>query len=96
MEHMRYLDIKMPRRLNKLIMSKGRNILSFNYGWKMSEEMQSYFIDRDLPEVFERHGLASSFLVNFWKDFTMLSAILSLAVTFIVFENNYSGLSLTE
>jgi len=88
MEHMRYLDIKMAPRLERLIMSKGRNILSFNFGWDMSEEMQVFFSNhQDIPEIFKKHGLVASFLTNFWKDFTMIALIIFLAVIFVVLEN---------
>lgn len=87
MEHMRYLDVAMPPRLERLIMSQGRNILSFNFGWPMSDRMQSYFIDSSLPETFAKHGLAASFIVNIWKDLTMMGVIIFLAVVFMVIEN---------
>jgi len=68
MQYVRYLDIDMPPRLQRLGISRGRNVLSFSSGITMWGALENDFTRERLNEVYERSGLHSSFLVNFWED----------------------------
>ena len=70
LQHIRYVDMDIPLRLQKLIMSQGKNILSLRYGQVISSETKETFAKRSIPAVFEAQDLHSEFLVNFWHELT--------------------------
>jgi len=86
MQYVKYLDINMPPRLQRLAISKGRNVLSLSSGMQMSQDIQNYFIRQALPFAFLKHNLHSSFLVNFWEDLTNILIALAMACAFFILE----------
>lgn len=86
MQYMKYLKIKVPSKLEQLQMSKRRNILSLRYGMHMQDALQSGFTKMPLPDIYERHGLHSSFLVNFWQEIISLAIIALAAILFTILE----------
>jgi len=86
MQHVRYLDIKMPPRLQRLALSKGRNVLNLKIGWTMPAMEQVDFISSSLPAVFQRHDFPSSFLVNYFQYLTTMLIVIIAAVIFTILE----------
>jgi len=86
MQWIRYLDIKMPPRLQKFALSQGRSILSLKIGWTMSETDQENYVKSSLPAVFQRHGFPSSFLVNYWQYFTTMFIVILAGIAFTILE----------
>ena len=76
----------MPPRLQRLAISKGRNILSLSSGIEMSSKTQNLFIKQALPFAYLKHNLHSSFLVNFWEDLMNLLVAFAMAFAFLIFE----------
>ena len=86
MQYVKYLDIHMPPRLQRLGISKGRNVMSVSSGITMGEEMKKDFFKQSLSFNYEKNRLHSSFLVNFWEDLTTLMIAFALACLFFVGE----------
>ena len=86
MQYVRYLDIQMPPRLQRLGLSKGRNVLSFSAGIHMSDSMKQDFMKQALPVTYLKNNLHSSFLVNFWEDLCNIFIGFGIACVFFVFE----------
>jgi len=86
MQYVRYLDIKMPPRLERMGKSRGRNVLSFSSGIKMWNELQQEFALKALNEVYSRINLHSNFLVNYWENLSTILIGIFLAIIFTVFE----------
>ena len=80
--YIRYLNIPMSLRLQKLTLNKGRSILSLKYGKRMSDDIRAKFGKSTIPTVFENQDLHSNFLVNIWEDFTsfVILAIITLTL----------------
>jgi len=93
MQYVRYIDIPLSPRMQKLAMSKNRNLIFYIFGWPMSEEMEVTFQNQSLPETFQKHGFSSHFLVNFWEDFTTVFIVISVAILFTILENIFKILS---
>jgi len=87
MRYICFINMPLSPRLERLVQAKARNIFSLNVGWSMSDEMLSSFIEKQLPSVFEKNGLASNFVVNFWKDLTWLLTIFILGIIVGMLEN---------
>jgi len=87
MQYIRYIDIPMSPRLQKLTMSKNRNLIFSWFGWSMSNEMQISFRNYSLPFTFQKHGFSSNFLVSFWEDFTTIAVVVFIAILFTILEN---------
>ena len=86
MQYMRYLNIKMPPRLERLGLSRGKMVLSFPIDFYMSDQLKNKFVDSKLPSVFEKNGLHSSFLVNYWDHLMTICFVLLSAIIFAVLE----------
>jgi len=84
MQYVKYLDIQMPPRLQRLTISKGRDLLSINSGISMPEALIEKFTNNKatVPYVYLKNNLHSSFLVNFWDDLMTILIALGLAVIF--------------
>ena len=78
LQYIRYLNMDLPTRLERLTSYRPRNIMSLDFMPGMSMVMQAPFKKQQLPIVFEKHRLHSRFLVNFWN--TMSSMIIIIAV----------------
>ena len=70
-QHIRYIDIKLPPRLENLRYGHGRYPLSLQYGLPMPSTLEAKFINYPLPTIFS--AFHSSFLVNFWQSLTLIS-----------------------
>jgi len=86
MQYVRYLEIDMPPRLERLGISRGRNILSVRSGIKMWDSLKGDFIKHSLPQVFAKHNLHSSFLVNYFEDIMTLLVLFLFAFLFMALE----------
>ena len=86
MQYVKYLDINMPPRLQRLGISKGRNVLSFSSGIKMSSALQEQFPKEALQYVYLKNDLHSSFLVNYWEDLMNIIIVIGLACLFLILE----------
>ena len=86
MQYVRYLDIKMPPRLERLGKSRGRNVLSVSSGIKMWNDLQKDFALQALEEVYSKNNLHSSFLVNYWENLATIIIGIFLAMAFLVLE----------
>ena len=76
MHYIRYLDIEMPSRLEGLVQSQPRNILTLQYGATMPSEMTDEFGEYSLIPVFQKPGTHSSFFVNYFQTFTSIAIAL--------------------
>ena len=85
MQYMRYLDINMLHRLDSFATSQGRNLISMKSGIRASAAMMSTFAPKALPSMFASHGLHSSFLINYFENFTsiLLGVFFGLLFTFL-------------
>ena len=82
MQYVRYLDIDKSATLQQFSASQARSPLCMKFGIHMSENLQSNFELRSLPSAFDDHGLHSSFLINYWDNFT--SILISLAIAMLL------------
>ena len=73
-QHVRYLEVNQPPRLEALSQSHSRPIITLKFLPDMPESLKSKFTLRSLPTVFSRLGLHSSFLVNYWASLMTLAA----------------------
>jgi len=71
LQYLCYLDIDYPSSLSVLSISHGRTFLSPIISFDMPDDLQDKFSLREIPTVFSRRGLHSSFLVNFWAEFML-------------------------
>jgi len=94
MQYVRYLDINMPPRLQRLGISKGRNVLSVSSGMQMGIEFQGHFIQQFLPVIYLKHELHSSFLVNYWEDLVNLIIAVGLALMFLILEKIFRAVDM--
>jgi len=90
--HVRYLDMPFPPRLQNLVSSKGRNIMSLGFGQKMPYSLETTFMKRPLPKVFEQRGLHSSFIVNFWSQIMSWLIVVTALFILIIFEKAFAFL----
>jgi len=67
-EHVRYLEVDQPTRLEALSVSRSRSFLTLKFLPDMSDSMVSKFVYMTLPTVFSRLGIHSSFVVNYWPS----------------------------
>jgi len=86
MNYMRYLEIEMPERLELLAASRGRNILATYFGLEIKNSANLSFYKEQLPYVYARHNVQSSFIVNYWKDLITLGIGIAAALLFFVIE----------
>jgi len=86
MQYVRYINMDMPPRLERLAKSKGRNIMSIKSGFTMWDGLKINFKQQVLPEAYNRINPHSSFLVNYWEDFSMILIGIFLALLFLCFE----------
>jgi len=94
MQYVRYLDINMPPRLQRLGISKGRNVLSVSSGMQMGIAVQGHFIQQLLPVIYLKHELHSSFLMNYWEDLVNLVIAVGLACMFLVLEKIFRAVDM--
>jgi len=83
LQYVRYLDIKMPPRLQYLAYNQDALILSLRFPAKMSADLQEHFAMNEIPDIYVKYGLHSNFLVNFWQEMCnwIVFAILGLIFT---------------
>ena len=86
LQYIRYLDIPMPPRLEKLAVSRGRNILSIRFGFEMPQEVRAKFAAHSLPSLYKKHNLSSEFVVNFWYELTSWIIMAIAALIFLALE----------
>ena len=86
MQYVRYIDIDMPPRLERLASSKGRPLLSIRSGITMWSGLLNQFSEQTLPDAYHRLHVHSSFLVNYWEDLSMIMIGIVLALVFLCFE----------
>lgn len=86
MQYVRYLNISMTPRLERLAFSKGRNLMSLNYGFSMPEKLQQAFTINPVVSLFQKNKLHSQFVVNFWKDFSWIAIVFIAALIFLLIE----------
>ena len=83
LQYINYLDMELPVRLERLARNQGRELSSLALRSRMSKSLRADFKNSQLPLVFEKRGLHSRFLVNFWESlfvliaFTLTALILS-------------------
>ena len=82
----RYINMPLPPRVQNLVNSQGREIISLDFGNTMPQSLQTSFIQRPLPEIFEQRGLHSSFIVNFWSKLMSWLIIITVLLILIIFE----------
>ena len=98
MEYIRYLDVDWPDRLENFVESRGRTILGIRGGLGMSQGFKDKLAMGDMPTLWLKRGLHSSFLVNFWGDLMLLLILFGVAWIFWGLEKlriryNWTGLS---
>ena len=89
MQYVKYLDINMPPRLQRLSISKGRNLLSISSGLTMPESLQNKLTQssqKTVPFVYLKNNLNANFLINFWDDLMTIVIAFLLACFFTAFE----------
>ena len=84
-QHIRYLNITYPSRVQSLLFAEGRPPLSLRYGYMISEKPTLNTNREYLPALFTRFGYSSLFLVNFWNDLIFLGALLLTVILLAVF-----------
>ena len=84
LQYINYLDMELPTRLERLVRNQGRELSSLTLGSKMPKNLRAGFKSYQLPLVFEKRGLHSRFLVNFWESLFVLIAFTFSALIFSV------------
>jgi len=95
LDYIRYLNIAVPQRLKELMSGKQRNIFSLRFGYEMSPKIRAQFTKYEIPEMFERAGLHSSFVVNYWTEITSFVILLMILIGSLFFEKLFAFLSYT-
>jgi len=73
MQYVRYLDIEMPRRLERLGISRARSVLNVRSGIHVPKvTVENLAKRKSPPEVFESHSLSPGFVVNYWFNLTSI------------------------
>jgi len=80
----RYISVSLPSRLENLIQNKGRKFLSLELGFKMPSSLQEKFHLETIATVFQKQGLHSSFLVNFWQDLSSMWIAIGLLISVLI------------
>lgn len=77
LQYIKYLDLEtMPPRLKRFTYGKGRTMLSLRIGQAMSADLDLSIPASPLPSIFEKHGLHSRFLINFWGELMTWAIVL--------------------
>jgi len=71
-QHVRYLEVNQPMRLEALSRSSSRSIITLKFIPDMPEFLKSRFELRNIPYIFSRIGLHSNFIVNYWPSLMTL------------------------
>lgn len=88
MKYLQYLDVELPSRLEKLSTSKGHYMFSPRFGLSAPSSVYPSNSRRLLlAEVFEKSGLSTSFLVNFWDGLLTMAIVLAITLVLTIFEN---------
>ena len=80
LHHIRYLDVTMPPKLQRMSVFRGNNILSVRVIPSMFRGLVDTIKAVPLPAVFEKRDLHSSFLVNFIDDTILLIILIAIEV----------------
>ena len=83
-QYLHYMNIAFPPRLQKLVETKSRPVLSLKIGPSMPQHLQNHFTKHSISDVYERLGLHSSFMVNFWSEMTTIWILLFSAIVFLI------------
>jgi len=67
---LRFLNIPLPSRLEALVLTRGRSPLWIRLPQSLTSEMISDFPLLEIPDIFIKRGLHSSFIVNIWPELT--------------------------
>lgn len=78
--YLRYMKINYPSRLEIMLDNLNSTLISFGFGPVMSQRTQNKFTKYPLPGKFERYGLHSNFIVNYWQNMTSLLILLGAIV----------------
>jgi len=81
-QHVRYLDINQPSRLAALSQSRSRGFITLKFLPDMSDSMIAKFVYVQLPTIFARVGVHSSFLVNYWPS--VMTLLIGIGLAFIL------------
>lgn len=87
MKFLQYLDVDLPPRLQKLAGSKGHYMFSPRFGLSAPSSVYPKENRLLLAEVFEKSGLSTSFLVNFWDGLLTMAIVLGITLVLTIFEN---------
>ena len=91
MNYMRYLDVGMPERLEKLVVRPGRGIFSFHFGLQLTSSADFSFYKEDFPYIYSRHNIESSLWFGYWQDLITLIIGIGAALFFFIIERISSG-----
>ena len=79
MQYVRYLDIDMPSRLERLGVSRARNVLDLKANIDIPTSTVTNLAKRKAPpEIFESHSLSPGFVVNYWD--VLISIMIGLGI----------------
>ena len=88
LQYIRYMNIKYPPKLTLLLLNQ--NTISINFGPDLPQSVVKKFPDYPLPTVFERYGLPSDFIVNFWEAIsTLLIIAIIIVISSIIAKHTY-------
>jgi len=79
MQYVRYVDIDMPERLERLGLSRARNVLNLKMNIDVPTSTVTNLAKRKSPpEIFESHSLSPGFIVNYWD--VLISILVGLGI----------------
>lgn len=84
--NIKYLDIAYSTELQQALATWSSNFISLGLDLKMPAKLQAHITEQSVPEVFEKYEVPSSFLVNFWQNFIVISIIALLFIVVKIFE----------
>jgi len=87
MQYVRYLNVELPQRVQRLALSKGRPVLSTMAGIQPGDDFIKYFGRfASLGELYSKHDLKQSFLANYWDTLTTLLIFTLAGIVLWIFE----------
>ena len=87
--YIKYMDIQFPPRLQMFSSKNAENLIPIRYQSEMPKSLRQEFTKLLLPPIFEKYGICSNFLVNYWGDlisliFTFCMAVITWSATLVL------------
>jgi len=73
----RFIDVAVPSRLQRLFSERAQNMHLLQWGWEMPDSIKDQFEKAPIPTIFSKYNqnLHSEFIVNYWKNLSSFALI---------------------